>query len=402
MSEYTDVLEQIGERVLMPEPALERMVRRRERRLRNRRISAVVLGAIITAGLVLALARARSASDPVPGDTPTPSASNGWVAYTLPPAGEPGGIYFASEGQPPQLAIGIRGDGLFEDCPAFSPDGTRLAFTRSGGTQASMFVADVSSSGIVEGSERLVAAAFNRPCPEWAPDGQRLLYAGKGGLWSTDVNGAESPILIRGADPGEIGDAEWSPDGSLVAVAPTFDAYVWIVSAHDGAFVAQAQGIPHGELSWSPLGNQIVVGQGAVDGHRPVWLISPDDSAGEELTAAGRTFEGYGSPSWSPDGTSLALLDNDGVDNGIVIVRPGDSSWHRIPLPPVEAPFGGRLDVWGLRWSPDGQQLLVASGCSVHTMPADGSGRAILVSSPDVHPQACLRPPGLDWQVVPR
>lgn len=401
MSEYKDVLERIGDRVPMPEPAFDRMVRRREQRRRNSRISAVAVGAVITAMLVFALTRTRPAPGSVPANTPTPSASNGLVAYTVPGESqqEPG-IYFAQQAKAPQLAISGVGGPVW--CPAFSPDGTRLAFTRwKKYPSVDVFVADVTDAGIVSGSERLVATAHDWPCPEWAPDSRRLLYADTGGLWTVDVTGDEPPILIWGLGPTDIGDVEWSPDGSLVAVAQKFDAYVRIMSARDGTFVAQAQGVPHGELSWSPSGDRIAIGQAAVDGHQPVRLITVETGASTELTAAGRTFNGYGAPSWSPDGTSLALLDHRGDgDTGIVIVRPGDDSWYRLPLPPVPAPFGGRLEVWGLRWSPDGQQLLVVSGCSVSTIPADGKGPAVLVSSPDVDPQACLRPPDLAWQPV--
>jgi len=401
MSEYKDLLERIGDRVPMPEPAFDRMVRRRERRRRNSRISAVAVGAAITALLVFALVRTRPAPDSMPANTPRPSASNGLVAYTVPAEshGE-AGIYFAAQARAPRLAIGADGGSVW--CPAFSPDGTRFAFTRwKDYPSADVYVADVADAGIVGGSERPVATADATPCPEWAPDSQRLLYADEGGLRSLDVDGAEPPILILGVDPTDIGDVGWSPDGSLVAVAQRSDAYVRIVSARDGAFVAQAQGVPHGELSWSPVGDRIAIGQAAVDGHQPVRLITVEDGASEELTAAGRTFNGYGAPSWSPDGTSLALSDHSGeADTGIVIVQPDDNSWYRLPLPPIPAPSGSRLEVWEIRWSPDGQQLLVASGCSVHTMPADGKGPATLVSSPDVDPQACQRPPGLDWQPV--
>jgi hypothetical protein len=176
---------------------------------------------------------------------------------------------------------------------------------------------------------------------------------------------------------------------------------VLILSAGGGNVVTRGQGVPYGELSWSPTGDRIAVGRAAVDGHQPVRLITVEDGASEEFVAAGRTFNGYGSPKLVPDGTALALLDHAGdTDTGIVIVRPGDDSWYRLPLPPVRAPSGGRLEVWDLRWSPDGQQLLVASGCSVHAMAAEGKGPAVLVSSPDVDPQACLRPPGFDWQAV--
>lgn len=399
MSELKDVLRHVGERVPMPEPALDRLEQRRGRRRRNDRISAVLLGVIITVSLVFALASSRSPYRHEPATTPSPTPSNGMVAYTSPGdrRGAPGGIYVVAEGQTPQLAVGR--EGTYEACPAFSPDGTRLAFTRRAQPETSdVLIADVDGAGIVEGSERSVATAQYRPCPEWAPDGQRLLYADEEGLWTVDADGTAPPLLIWRSD--QIRDAEWSPDGSLVALT-TSDAYVWIVSARDGAVMAQSDGIPNGELSWSPSGDRVAVGQAAVDQGHPVWLINVRDGKRDELTASGRTFDGYGAPSWSPDGTSLALLDHRGdVDHSILIVRPGDDRWYRIPLPPVEAPSGGRLEVWGLRWSPDGQRLLVASGCSVHSIAADGSGAAILLSSANVDPQACLSPPGIDWQPV--
>ena len=401
MSEYKELLERIGERLPMPEPAFDRLVHRRERRRRNSRISAAVVGAIVTAVLVFALARIGSSPHAAPADTPAPSASNGVVAYTAPAeAHQAAGIYSAEQGVAPRLVIGRHGG--YVSCVAFSPDGSRLAFARTtDGPLAGVFVADATGIGIVDGSERLVATAQRRPCPEWAPDSRRLLYADDQGLRSVDVVSGEPAALIWGVDPGDIGDTEWSPDGSLVAVASPRDAYVRIMSADDGAFVEQAQGVPSGELSWSPAGDRIAVGQAAVDGHQPVRLITVEDGTSTELTAGGRTFNGFGAPSWSPDGASLALLDHSGEhDSGIVIVRPSGDTWYLLPLPPVPAPREGRLEVWGLRWSPDGQELLVSSGCSVHTIPADGKGPAVLISSPDVDPQRCQSPPALGWQPV--
>lgn len=88
MSEYTDVLERIGDRAPMPEPALERMVGRRERLRRNRRISAGALASIITAVLVLALVNAVPKADHEPVDSPSPTPIDGTAPLDLlPPAG---------------------------------------------------------------------------------------------------------------------------------------------------------------------------------------------------------------------------------------------------------------------------------------------------------------------------
>jgi Tol biopolymer transport system component len=400
MSDYKDVLERMGERVPMPEPAFDRLSDRRERRHRNRKISAGILGVIVTAALVLVLSHARDPLRGVPGGEPTGRISNGLIAYTVPHDVQSAhaGIYLADGVNPPLLAVDAEGASV--SCPAFSPDGTQLAFVRQASAgAATLSVVDVGSGGVAPGSERSFGTTINSPCPRWAPGGDRLLYLDREGLASVALLGGASPVRIWSVDPTTIGDFAWSPDGALVAAALRFDAYVRVMSARDGSLVTQAQAMAHGEVAWSPTGDRIAIGQAAIDQRAPVWLIDPRNGDRQELTASGRGFEGYGAPSWSPDGMSLALLDHRGNDTGIVIVRPADGTSYRLSLSGVAAGSDQAAGLWGaVRWSPDGQRILVASGCSVYSMPADGSGVPALVSSVDVDPQACLQPPGMDWQ----
>jgi hypothetical protein len=392
MSEYSDILERIADRVPMPEPALDRMERRREKRRRNERVSAGVLGLALTAALGLGLARMLPASTPQPA---TPSVANGWIAYTHPSRG----IFLTREGEAPRLALGSAG-GSYESCPAFSADGTRLAFVRSKASIGQLFLADVGAQGIVAGSERALAVVSDRPCPSWSPDGGRLLLVNDAGLRSVDPEGEDAPVELWPGDASDVIDAAWSPDGSLVALADR-NGHVWIVSASDGAQVTDAGGPALGTLTWSPDGDRIAMGQSNTGEELPVVLIDVADGDVTELAAPDRDFDGFGTPSWSPDGRSIALVDHHDADHGVVVVQPDEGSWYRLPLPPVEAPFGGRLEVWGaVEWSPDAQFLLVTSGCSVHSLRADGDGSPVLVSSPDVDPQMCLRPPDLSWQPV--
>jgi Tol biopolymer transport system component len=391
MSEYTDVLERIGDRATMPEPALDRLVHRGERRRRDRRIVAGAIGILVGAGLVFALVRTRSPMTPRPGTTPNPSASNGLIAYTL--AGQ--GVYLVREGQRPSLAIATAGDSGVEWCPTFSPDGAHLAFTREENGTVRTFEADISDAGVIAGSERLVGTSRggNRQCPEWSPDSQGLLYAdGREGQLFVDVGSDAPPIFVW---RGIVGDVEWSPDGSLIAVSPLFDAYVWILSSQDGAVVEQVPGV-HGSLSWSPTGETIAVAQTRDHPGGPpgVYLIDVASGRAERLGVSDRGFIGFGHASWSPDGRSLALGDNRDIDRGILIVRPEDDSWYRIRPPKLPV-----RDLWGgVRWSPDGQRLLTASGCSVYSIPIDGSGGWIQVSSQGVDPRVCQLPPNFDWQ----
>ncbi len=80
-------LERIARRVPVPEPAYERLLRRRERKERNRRISAAVLAIVLTLLSITGLMRAfgnaeRPATEPTPSlDTGIFSGMGGWIAY---------------------------------------------------------------------------------------------------------------------------------------------------------------------------------------------------------------------------------------------------------------------------------------------------------------------------------
>jgi outer membrane protein assembly factor BamB len=63
MGEYRRVLEQIGERISMPEPAFERLRRRRDRRSRIDRVIAVSVALVLSAAATGVLVRAFEASD---------------------------------------------------------------------------------------------------------------------------------------------------------------------------------------------------------------------------------------------------------------------------------------------------------------------------------------------------
>ncbi len=89
MSEYRPSLERIRLRVPMPEPAMERMLRRRDRTRRNQRIATVLTALVIAVagigGAILAL-RERTGTKPASGPSSSPVASGGggWVGIAVP------------------------------------------------------------------------------------------------------------------------------------------------------------------------------------------------------------------------------------------------------------------------------------------------------------------------------
>jgi Tol biopolymer transport system component len=56
--------------------------------------------------------------------------------------------------------------------PAWSPDGKRLAFSRSAGDFAQIVVINADGSGLAS----LTADSFTSRSPTWSPDGRRIAY----------------------------------------------------------------------------------------------------------------------------------------------------------------------------------------------------------------------------------
>ena len=138
----------------------------------------------------------------------------------------------------PRRVIGTDTDSVDQFCPAFSPDGRSLRLwgsRSSGATPATaVVVAAVNGEGAVS-EEFRVEVDKAPPCPVWSPDGERIAF----GVPQTSVinptqsaEGSEVWILTL-ADrsitvlPNLLAtDLEFSPDGSLLAVASGLEEYV--------------------------------------------------------------------------------------------------------------------------------------------------------------------------------
>jgi Tol biopolymer transport system component len=173
--------------------------------------------------------------------------------------------------------------------PAWSPDGTRIAYVRS---DRKLTVLDLATG---ESTQILNVNAISAGL-QFTPDGSSLLYSGASGeLRTVPVGGGESTLLI-GAD-GDLVDAfggSLSPDGSLVT-------YLGSWSDHGPAgWVANVDGTDRRDIpcdtlnhnpagTWSPDSSRIVctgpgdgvvsvvdvatgLGSPVADGRRAIWL----------------------------------------------------------------------------------------------------------------------------------
>jgi TolB protein len=109
---------------------------------------------------------------------------------------------------------GIRtlGPGEF---PAWSPDGTRLAFTLGARDSARVWVVEVTT-----GERRALTTGAGSRHPAWSPDGARIAFSRLNGetsdLFVMAADGSDIAALTSTASLPEVHPA-WSPDGRLIA-----------------------------------------------------------------------------------------------------------------------------------------------------------------------------------------
>jgi TolB protein len=170
-------------------------------------------------------------------------------------------------------------------CPSWSPDGTRVLFSRwyAGGNN-DVFVMNADGSNVTN----LTNSVEDDFGAEWSPNGQKIAFQRQiGGNYEVFVmnpDGSNPTALTN--DGGDNGDPEWSPDGSRIAYysGTTGNNEIWAMNA-DGSGKVNLTNHPSDEFSpaWSPDGNQIAF-TSLRDGNAEVYVMNADGSEQTRLT----------------------------------------------------------------------------------------------------------------------
>jgi Tol biopolymer transport system component len=112
--------------------------------------------------------------------------------------------------------------------PAWSPDGTKIAFSRGG----NIFIMGVDGSNLVQLTTSSERGPSNQG-PAWSPDGTRIAYSRSEAGGNRDINrifvinadGSGEPKQLTNALPqsglGIDLELAWSPDGTKIAFSST-------------------------------------------------------------------------------------------------------------------------------------------------------------------------------------
>jgi Tol biopolymer transport system component len=254
--------------------------------------------------------------------------SGKWMLFSSTRDGDHAALYLQSTGAPSltQLTTGTADDTQ----GVFSPDHKRIAFSSNRTGRWHLFVMDADGRNAAQ----LTDGVCDDLHPSFSPDGSRLVYCSRGSednapweIWTINLRDKSQQRLGRGLFPC------WSPDKTCDRIA--FQKArsggsrcfgLWTLELADGQVTRMTQVAASANAalvspSWSPDGRSIAFAaivepadarQGKPAGQQDIWIMNADGTGRRRLT------DGAGSnltPCWAADDRVYFISDRAGHDS---------------------------------------------------------------------------------------
>jgi len=323
------------------------------------------------------------ASDPVLTDSTGKAAAKQWTLGAEP------GVQKVS-------ATSGAGQAVFRAfaAPPPGPLEGKIAFASWTDSDINMAVLNADGSGLTEFAQ----SAFVSP-PAWSPDGTLIAFTDE--AYDSEDDVALYEIALVTADGSNVSrltegpidhSPAWSPDGMAIAFTSWAGGrpYLASLSMADRSVTTLAP-TRNAQPSWSPDGSRLAFVSDEI-GVQDIFTANPDGSGQVQLTT-----ELYAShPAWSPDGSMIAFVYRGETARGEQEFRVAVMAADGVFLKDLASAGAVRFDDAGsLAWSPDGSGIAYSSvdcDCtsrrSINFVSLDGSRQVTLIenaASPSWH-----------------
>jgi len=282
------------------------------------------------------------------------------------------------DGAPPR-ALTVPQAGGYDAYPAFSSDGTRLAYSsceKKVVPPCDVFVADLDSAHRLKGpARRLTRMRYPVHGIAWAPDERSIVFAasfmsiygtGMGArLWRVSIDGG-APERIEAAPWGSFGPSVHRARRRLVFGQDHTDIDIFRFEKASPSKPVVASSFVDYAPSFSPDGGRIAFESSRSGFAQEIWLADPDGTNAVQITRSAPDNPtppgGNGNPNWSPDGSRIvfsAYSQNAQID--LFTVDPDGNGRRQL----TNDPFTDAVPTWSHdgRWiyyrqdRPDGRDI---------------------------------------------
>jgi TolB protein len=273
---------------------------------------------------------------------------------------------------------------------AFPGQNGKIAFQSDAGGDEEIYSVNPDGTGL----SQLTTNSVDDVLPAWSPDGTKMAFFRSGeasGIYVMNADGTDQHRVGPGGRP------SWSPDGTKIVSGVPFGGFD-VLDVATGEVTSVPAPPDSGSPKWSPDGRTFLFERFVAGGYR-IWAMDVDGTDARQLTTptCGNVPGGqhdHRTPSWAPDGSWFAYHQrefNPDADcfNGLVLRRFDGSSGSFVP---------DSEDYMQPEWSPDRTRLVAADFFSediIYTLPLSGTGYQIVAASSTgflMHP---------DWQPLP-